>query len=584
MGEKTLLFLHGINDDDSDGSWLEALEVALRRDGSETLTDRGFKVLAPSYLALLAGEEPAEDILPRYTRVRDSEQEERESAGRYWLRQAELERAIAGVPRPSPGPLAVVPPTLAEVLVPYVFGQAHRYRNSAARRHAIYRHLLEQLPTEGDLVVVAHSLGSVVAADLLYHLPPQVRVKLLVTIGSPLSLELLRRHLRRLKESFPYSTVESWLNVIGHHDPVTTSRGMAASFPEALDVFVDNGIGEDVHSAQRYLDQEVIVRALNWVDQVPGTDVGRADQPLSEPLLAVVAGAQFALRLEQAQEPGARRTRFGAARALVAEEITMGLREAGLEHPVLSRLLRDNSEVLRGRLTPPDLLPLLLTASTGNAIAPYVIAIEGKVRRTALANFAGDLGVPSVWAEIAWNSMREARAAHRSFDWKRAAVAAAGVVVVIAAPALVFAVAPAALAGGAAVVGGLAALGPGGMLGGLAVVGVVGGMGGTVAASALTTGSSQVVQKNLIFIQALALGRGRLQISVAGHPEWYTLVAMESQVAAEHARLSQVSDSDSPPVKEAETKLAAVKKALRWMVERDLGPEAIGASTPPAED
>ncbi len=318
-----------------------------------------------------------------------------------------------------------------------------------------------------------------------------------------------------------------------------------------------------------------IVRALNWASQSPGGEVGRADQPLSESLLAIIAGAQFALRLEQAQEPGERRTRFGTARALVAEEVAAALRDNGIEHPVMGRLLRDNSEVLRGRLTPPDLLPLLLTASEGNPIWPYQINVHDKVRRTALANLAGDLGVTSSWAEITLAAVREAREAHKSYDWGKAVLAAAGIAVVAAAPALVFAAAPAALAGGAAVVGGLAALGPGGMLGGLAVVGVVGGVGGTVATHALASGSSAAVQQNVIYLQALALARSRLQLSVPGSPEWFTLVAVESQVSAELGRLRGVSDGDAPSVKDAERKVAAVKTALRWMRQQGLGPQEI---------
>lgn len=577
MAEKTLLFLHGIANDDEERSWQQALDAALRRDGSKTLTERSFKVLAPSYLAMLDGDAPSNDIRPTYTYKRTSEQAEMEAAGRYLLRRSELERAIMAVPRPSPGPLSAVPHGVVNLFVRRFFEQAHRYISSAARRHAIYKHIIDQIPPDGDLVIIAHSLGSVVAADLLYHLPPHVRVKLLVTIGSPLSHEMLRRHLNRLKDTFPFSSVEAWMNVIGHHDYVTMSRGVAGTFPEALDVFVDNGIGESVHSAKRYLDQEAIVRALNWVTQDPGSDVGRADQPLTGPLLAVVAGAQFALRVEQAQEPGARRGRYGAGRALVAEEVAAALRDAGLEHPVLQRLLRDNSEVLRGRLTPPDILPLLLTAFEGNPIWPYQIKTDDKVRRTALANLAGDLGVPASWAETAEGAVRDAREAHRNFDWWKAAVAAAGIAAVVAAPALVLAAAPTALAGGAAIVSGLAALGPGGMLGGLAVVGVVGGVGGTVATQALTSGDIQTVQQNVIFVQALALARKRLQLSLPGYPEWFTLVAMESQISAEHGRLRRVSDSDAPSVKDAERKLLAITTALRWMREQKLGPKEISA-------
>ncbi len=34
------------------------------------------------------------------------------------------------------------------------------------------KRILADLPDDGDLIVLAHSLGSVVLADLLLHLPP----------------------------------------------------------------------------------------------------------------------------------------------------------------------------------------------------------------------------------------------------------------------------------------------------------------------------------------------------------------------------------------------------------------------------
>lgn len=46
-----------------------------------------------------------------------------------------------------------------------------------------------------DLVVIGHSLGSVVAYDACQSLPPGVVVRLLASTGSPLGLRVVRRHL-----------------------------------------------------------------------------------------------------------------------------------------------------------------------------------------------------------------------------------------------------------------------------------------------------------------------------------------------------------------------------------------------------
>ena len=52
-----------------------------------------------------------------------------------------------------------------------------------------------RLPDGGDLVVVAHSLGTVVAYDLMTRLPARYRVRRLVTAGSPLGYPVVQRNL-----------------------------------------------------------------------------------------------------------------------------------------------------------------------------------------------------------------------------------------------------------------------------------------------------------------------------------------------------------------------------------------------------
>ena len=51
--ERVLFFIHGIGNDDPEKTWLAALDRALRREGTETLAARGYRVVAPSYRANL---------------------------------------------------------------------------------------------------------------------------------------------------------------------------------------------------------------------------------------------------------------------------------------------------------------------------------------------------------------------------------------------------------------------------------------------------------------------------------------------------------------------------------------------------
>jgi alpha-beta hydrolase superfamily lysophospholipase len=62
-------------------------------------------------------------------------------------------------------------------------------------------------------VVVAHSLGSIVAYRVLRAMGRIARVKLLITIGSPLGLRTVRDLLSPPARVFP-DGVESWINAL----------------------------------------------------------------------------------------------------------------------------------------------------------------------------------------------------------------------------------------------------------------------------------------------------------------------------------------------------------------------------------
>jgi hypothetical protein len=53
-------------------------------------------------------------------------------------------------------------------------------------------------------------------------------------------------------------------------------------------------------------------------------------------LVALLVGAQYALRLEQALDVGERRIRFAAARAIVAGDVAAEWRASAKDHPSLS--------------------------------------------------------------------------------------------------------------------------------------------------------------------------------------------------------------------------------------------------------
>jgi hypothetical protein len=583
LNARTLLFIHGIRNDDPNAEWRNALDAALRREGTSTLAERGYEIVGPSYLRDLETQSHRRTEEPWMTYREASDSEYLRAAGKYWSSLADLQRCGLRDIDIDRGPLGDIPTPepATKAMMRQRFKDAEAYRSSADRRHAIFHRLLRELPDSGDLVIIAHSLGSVVAADLIYYLPEQLRLRMLVTLGSPLALSPLRDHLNRRRHRFPFEILGPWINVAGTGDLVTGFRGISSHFPEALDVFVDTGWQPGAaHASRAYLEQTVVARALEWLDRTDETSThdgdGLADVALDGPVLSVAVGAQYALRLEQQQDAGETRRRFAQARELALRDIPARLGEAGHHHPILKRLMLDNAAFLKGRATPDVTVGLLLSAWTLNPVNPFEIKLCDEQRRNALERLAGDLGVPDEWAKKVVQTEKSARGPHGS-TWSlgRAVMLVAGAAAIVAAPMLVLVAAPAGLAGSAAIVAGLAALGPGGMIGGLGIVGLLGSAGGVVTARALISGTAAQVEETVIHLQALALAQRDLHVAPAGYPEWFALVSMEDAIGEDLSRLRPFSDEGAPGIRELERKLRSVERALRWFEEQDLRPHGL---------
>jgi hypothetical protein len=94
-------------------------------------------------------------------------------------------------------------------------------------------------PDGGDLVVVGHSLGSVVAYDFLNRLPASYRVGQLVTAGSPLGYPVVQKNLlgaaagrRPMVPSALPDRLGAWLNAYDVLDVVALIHPLAGSYDE----------------------------------------------------------------------------------------------------------------------------------------------------------------------------------------------------------------------------------------------------------------------------------------------------------------------------------------------------------------
>lgn len=102
------------------------------------------------------------------------------------------------------------------------------YLTDAGVRKAVNAKVAAALPNE-PFAVIAHSLGSVVAYDVLHERGVDPRCVRLVTVGCPLAIRAIRARLDQPLESPP--CVRSWFNAYDDRDVVALRPLDAANFP-----------------------------------------------------------------------------------------------------------------------------------------------------------------------------------------------------------------------------------------------------------------------------------------------------------------------------------------------------------------
>lgn len=231
MSAGTVVYLHGMG--------------GVRPDWAAPLRIDGVSTIAPHYADLLDPDRAVYATRSEATMPLESSSEER---ARYVERQRDLadaiQRAGEAVPRGTSWPAGLPHPArlpdrlpLPQVLRTPLFGvdQVGRYLDDAGRRAAVIARVRDALRgARPPVVVLAHSLGSVVMADMLSELPCDV--ELLVTLGSPLGHEAVASAVPL--GPFPYGRMGGWANVVHLLDPVPFGRGLADRIPAAFDVYL----------------------------------------------------------------------------------------------------------------------------------------------------------------------------------------------------------------------------------------------------------------------------------------------------------------------------------------------------------
>lgn len=154
-------------------------------------------------------------------------------------------------------------PSLGAAVVERFTRDVFVYLTDDAVRATINKIVSDTLTTD-TTVVVGHSLGSVVAYDVLRTDKRKLSVPLYVTIGSPLGIELIRSKLRPVK--FPKPIVKRWFNAYDQKDVIALYPLDNTNFdvrPDSIDEFsrVKNTT-DNHHGISGYLNDKAVAEAI----------------------------------------------------------------------------------------------------------------------------------------------------------------------------------------------------------------------------------------------------------------------------------------------------------------------------------
>ena len=579
-----IIFLHGIGDGDPNRAWLSALNSALESAGHPPIDDS--QVVAPRYDSLLTIEGISAKMPNVTYKVKNDDQSRRE----FERRQAAVYRMLQDEPDAAPFGFNSVPK--AWMNAAHAFGvdhlsamdlhQVRRYVTNEGLRGAILRYILDHVPTKGEILLIGHSLGSVIAIDLLDHLSPDLKIRRFITIGSPANSDALHRGSERLLKKFPYSAVLDWINFFSVRDIVTLGRGLTSVFPGAQDCAV-NITGLDQHGADCYLSHPAVVRLISNI-LYPSKEVVATSSALTARLtddqFFTLLKMRFAACVAKNIKDPDRAQRYEDALNVIRDDLAAQLEQlatSGQQLPVeFQVIIEGRMPDLPNRLELREAVFMLTALTATNFVDPYEID-AGDASKAALKTMVINLGFqPGIATHIAEALTEVDNLLNRSggIPWGRIGLAAAGLALMAAGPVGLALAAPVGVYGGAAIAGGLAAFGPGGMMGGIAAIGALAAGGAGVVAGAALGGSRadifalNVTQLTLRVSAEYALKR--LDIGTdAGL--WTQLVILETQISAELNRLDAFSDSKTPRVHQLRAAQAAVTKLLGFVVDKKLG-------------
>jgi endonuclease G, mitochondrial len=151
---------------------------------------------------------------------------------------------------------------LDDFLIAQIFKDVASYLDNAQTRRQVLDTVMKAVPASGRLVLVSHSLGTVVAMDLLSQLPAALDVELLVTAGSPLGLDAVYNRLE-VKGPHRPARIKHWLNTWYAGDPVAIGCPLSRSWTGQLEELTVDNSKDRAHDIAEYLAHAPVAASIS---------------------------------------------------------------------------------------------------------------------------------------------------------------------------------------------------------------------------------------------------------------------------------------------------------------------------------
>lgn len=581
-----ILYLHGVGLGDPATGWFDGLNRGLVAIRARPVDES--EVIAPQYRDLLKVPE-IESIHPPVTYTVTDDRDARRAFER---RQGQVELLVRdfqevrafGLGRLPDSVINGLQSSLLDSAPLDVLKQVKNYLTDEGLRGAVLQRILDDLHHIDEIVLIGHSLGSVIAIDLLDHLPESVHVRRFITVGSPAGTPALYRNSQRILKRFPYSRVDDWSNFLDPLDGVTAGRGLATIFPGAQDFSVR---GASTHRAFDYLSQPAIATLIDRALH-PGPDGTRrasTARRLTDNELTVLVTLHFADAVGVHIPKRSTRERYQDALSVVRDLYVSDL----IEQAETLQLPPELTTLSEGKLPRlpriwdlSEVISRVVVLAYSNLVSPYEID-TGDAAFGAISAIMHHLGYSAETAEQVCEAVESVNThLDRRARWlgprSRWALAAAGVALLAAGPVGLAVAGGVGVVGAAAISGGLATASTASVAaaGGLAMLSGIAGTAGMVAAAAATArpGPKAVVLDPTSIAIQVAVAHALKKVGEEFDDGlWERVMIAESELSAQINRLEPFSDPRAPSLEQLRSSRDLISSLLGYLKKHQLAPE-----------